>query len=129
MCESGATLVEFQIGPHEKVRLVRKAAMVEAAPVSAAAVPGASAPSVDSIPASARINAPLSGVFYRAPAPSAPPFVEEGSMVKKGDVICIIEAMKVLNEIKAPRDGKVASVHAQNGKHVKKADLLFVYAD
>lgn len=127
MCESGATLVEFQIGPHEKVRLVRKAAMVSAAPASVAA-PAASA-SVESIPTAARINAPLSGVFYRAPAPSAPPFVEEGSMVKKGDVVCIIEAMKVLNEIKAPRDGKIASVHAQNGKHVKKSDLLFVYAD
>jgi acetyl-CoA carboxylase biotin carboxyl carrier protein len=55
--------------------------------------------------------------------------VEEGSSVKKGDVLCIIEAMKVLNEIKAPQAGKVTRILGVDGKHVKKGDALFVYGD
>ena len=70
------------------------------------------------IPA-ATINAPLLGVAYAAPAPDAAPFVKVGDSVKKGDIVCIIEAMKVMNEIEADRDGVVAEILFENGKMVE----------
>ena len=69
--------------------------------------------------AAATINAPLLGVAYAAPAPDAAPFVTVGQSVKKGDIICIIEAMKVMNEIEADRDGVVAEILFENGKMVE----------
>ena len=67
----------------------------------------------------ATINAPLLGVAYAAPSPDAAPFVKVGDSVKKGDTICIIEAMKVMNEIEADRDGVVAEILFENGKMVE----------
>jgi len=67
----------------------------------------------------ATINAPLLGVAYAAPAPDAAPFVKVGDSVKKGDIVCIIEAMKVMNEIEADRDGVVAEILFENGKMVE----------
>ena len=68
---------------------------------------------------SATINAPLLGVAYAAPSPDAAPFVKVGDSIKKGDTICIIEAMKVMNEIEADRDGVVAEILFENGKMVE----------
>ena len=65
------------------------------------------------------VNAPLLGVAYAAPAPDAAPFVTVGQNVKKGDIICIIEAMKVMNEIECDRDGVVAEILFENGKMVE----------
>ncbi|MCH4185044.1 MAG: hypothetical protein LKF61_06125 [Eggerthellaceae bacterium] len=77
------------------------------------------------MPASADdITAPLVGVFYAASSPEAQPFVSVGQHVKQGDVVCIIEAMKVMNEIKASHDGVVTSVPAQNGQMVAFGDVL-----
>jgi acetyl-CoA carboxylase biotin carboxyl carrier protein len=70
------------------------------------------------------ITAPLVGVFYAASSPEAQPFVSVGQHVKQGDVVCIIEAMKVMNEIKASHDGTVTSVPAQNGQMVAFGDVL-----
>ncbi|MCL1807593.1 MAG: acetyl-CoA carboxylase biotin carboxyl carrier protein [Oscillospiraceae bacterium] len=71
------------------------------------------------------VKAPLVGVFYASPAPDAPPFVKAGQKVKKGDPICIIEAMKMMNEIESPLDGTVAVVLAENGEMVEFGQPLF----
>ena len=64
-------------------------------------------------------NAPLTGVFYRSPTPQAPPFVQIGAVVNKGDVIALIEAMKLFNEIRATAGGKVKRIFAENGQLVR----------
>lgn len=71
------------------------------------------------------IKSPLVGTFYRAPSPGAPPFVEEGDMVSKGQVLCIIEALKVMNEIESDVDGKVVKILVENGQPVEYGQELF----
>ena len=71
------------------------------------------------------IKAPMSGIFYRAPTPSSPPYVREGDSVKEGQVICVIEAMKVFNEIKAEFDCVIEKVMQENGKPVEPNGDLF----
>jgi acetyl-CoA carboxylase biotin carboxyl carrier protein len=66
------------------------------------------------------------GTFYRAPSPDAPPFVEPGTVVEKGDTLCIIEAMKMMNEIEAEFRGRVARVVAENGQTVEYGESLFL---
>ena len=65
------------------------------------------------------VNAPLTGVFYRSPTPQAPPFVQIGAVVNKGDVIALIEAMKLFNEIRSTGGGKVRRIFAENGQLVR----------
>lgn len=72
------------------------------------------------------VKSPLVGTFYRAPSPTSPPFVEIGQEVKKGDVLCIIEAMKVMNEIKSEYNGVVKEILVENGKPVEYGQILFV---
>ncbi|MCR1347995.1 acetyl-CoA carboxylase biotin carboxyl carrier protein, partial [Acidithiobacillus ferrooxidans] len=74
------------------------------------------------------IKSPMVGTFYRASSPESPPFVEEGSMVKAGQTLCIIEAMKLLNEIEADVSGKVIKVLAGNGQPVEYGEPLFIIA-
>ncbi len=69
-------------------------------------------------PTGTPVKAPLVGTYYEAPAPDQPPFVRVGSRVSKGDTLCIIEAMKVMNEIPAPCDGIVKAIHPSNGEMV-----------
>jgi acetyl-CoA carboxylase biotin carboxyl carrier protein len=71
------------------------------------------------------IKAPMSGIFYRAPSPSSPPYVREGDTVKEGQVICVIEAMKVFNEIKAEFNCVIEKVVQENGKPVEPNGDLF----
>ncbi|MEW5739753.1 MAG: acetyl-CoA carboxylase biotin carboxyl carrier protein [Myxococcota bacterium] len=71
------------------------------------------------------ITSPFVGTFYRAPSPEQPPFVEVGSMVRKGQVLCIVEAMKLMNEIESEVAGKVAEVLVQNGQPVEFGQPLF----
>jgi acetyl-CoA carboxylase biotin carboxyl carrier protein len=71
------------------------------------------------------IKSPMVGVFYAASSPESEPYVKVGSTVKKGDVICIIEAMKLLNEINADQDGEVAEICAENGQVVEYGQTLF----
>lgn len=71
------------------------------------------------------IKSPLVGTFYRAPSPGAPPFVEEGDKVSKGQVLCIIEALKVMNEIESDVDGKIVKVLVENGQPVEYGQELF----
>ena len=71
------------------------------------------------------INSPIVGTFYRSPEPGAPPFVEIGSQVKKGQVLCIIEAMKLMNEIDSEYDGEIVTVYAESGQPVQYGERLF----
>ncbi len=96
-----------------------------AAPVAAsaaAATPAAAAPAAAE---GAEITSPMVGTFYRKPAPDAPNFVEVGSTVSEGQTLCIIEAMKVMNEIKAERSGTICALVATDGNPVQYGDVLF----
>lgn len=73
------------------------------------------------------ILSPMVGTFYRAPAPDADPFVEEGDIVEKGQTVCIIEAMKLMNEIAAEEKGRIAKILVENGKPVEYGQLLFQF--
>lgn len=94
------------------------AAIAAAAPSSAAA---AAEPALEG----AEITSPMVGTFYRKPAPDAPNFVEVGSTVSIGQTICIIEAMKVMNEIKAEKSGTICALVAEDGTPVQFGDVLF----
>jgi oxaloacetate decarboxylase alpha subunit len=72
-----------------------------------------------------RVEAPMVGTFYRAPQPGAPPFVEEGQPVAAGQTLCILEAMKLMNEVKADVDGIVRSILVENAQPVEFGQLLF----
>lgn len=132
--ESGIAELEITEGADSKVRIVKatpQATVVaaptyipEVAPVPVAPAP--EAPKTAPTPTGHRINAPMVGTFYRAPNPSAPPFVEVGSTVKVGDSLCIIEAMKLLNEIEADKAGVVKEILVENGEPVEFGQPLFV---
>ncbi len=72
------------------------------------------------------VTSPIVGTFYRAPSPDAPPFVDAGSKVKKGQVICVIEAMKLMNEIESEVDGVVVRALVENGQPVEYGEPLFL---
>ena len=71
------------------------------------------------------VTSPIVGTFYRAPDPSSPPFVEIGQKVQKGKTLCIIEAMKLMNEIESEYEGEVVKVYAENGQPVQYGERLF----
>jgi len=107
-----------------RIRLRRRAALV---PVPAAAAPLAEAPRRPApAPARPAITAPMVGTFYRAPAPGAEPFVKEGDWIEKGTVVCIIEAMKLMNEIESEVRGRVAAILVENGHPVEYGQSLFL---
>jgi acetyl-CoA carboxylase biotin carboxyl carrier protein len=97
------------------------AAVAAAAPAPPAAVPDEDTPGVDL----AVIKSPIVGTFYRSTEPGAPPFVDVGDAVKKGQVLCIIEAMKLMNEIESDCDGEISAVYVENGRPVQFGDRLF----
>jgi oxaloacetate decarboxylase alpha subunit len=72
-----------------------------------------------------RVEAPMVGTFYRASSPGAPPFVEEGDAVGAGQTLCILEAMKLMNEVKAEQEGVITRIHPENGQPVEYGQLLF----
>jgi acetyl-CoA carboxylase biotin carboxyl carrier protein len=98
-----------------------------AAPAPGAA-PEAPAESGSDEPAGHKVTAPMVGTFYAAPAPGAKPFVEVGSAVKAGDTLCIVEAMKMMNQIESDVDGTVVGILVQNGEPVEYGQTLFVIA-
>ncbi len=106
---------------------------VAVAPPPAAALPAASRPaearpvaSTEPVGADmAIVKSPIVGTFYRAPEPGAPPFVETGAHVKKGQVLCIIEAMKLMNEIECDYEGEVVAVYVENAQAVQYGERLF----
>ena len=96
-----------------------------AAPVTPAANPGGVAPAPVASAATREIISPMVGTFYRAASPESPPFIDVGQEVNEDTVVCIIEAMKVMNEIKAEVKGVIAEVVAENGKPVQFGQALF----
>ncbi|HEZ1460323.1 acetyl-CoA carboxylase biotin carboxyl carrier protein [Neisseria meningitidis] len=121
--ESGIAEIEVTEG-EEKVRITRTiaAAPVYAAPVAASAP--AAAPAARDL--SDAQKSPMVGTFYRAPGPNAAPFVEVGQQVKAGDTLCIIEAMKLMNEIEAEKSGTVKEILVENGTPVEFGEPLFI---
>src|SRR5215211_6127143 len=109
---------------------VRRAETIEE-PVATTATPLAAVPTPDETPVEPmpdevfRIESPMVGTFYRAPSPGAPPFVEEGDVVVAGQTLCILEAMKLMNEVKADREGRVRRICVENAEPVQYGDLLF----
>ena len=94
-----------------------------AAPVAAASLPVAAA---DVPPAGHAVKSPMVGTFYRSSSPGAKAFAEVGSVVKEGETICIIEAMKILNEIEADKSGTVTKILCENGQAVEYGQVLFM---
>ena len=98
-----------------------------AAPVAApVAAPAAAAPAAAAEPTGHVVKSPMVGTFYRASAPGNPAFVEVGATVKEGDTLCIIEAMKLLNEIDADKSGTITQILVENGQPVEFGQPLFV---
>jgi len=91
-----------------------------------AAAPAASAPAAPAEPTGHVVKSPMVGTFYRSSAPGAPAFVDVGSTVKEGDTLCIIEAMKLLNEIDADASGTITKILVENGQPVEFGQPLFV---
>lgn len=97
-----------------------------AAPAAAAAAPAPAAPAAPAVPAGHTVKSPMVGTFYRSASPGAKAFVEVGSVVKEGDTLCIIEAMKILNEIEADKAGTVTQILGENGQAVEYGQPLFI---
>lgn len=131
---SESNVSELEITEAEgKVRIVKSsgaplvlqqpALMMQAVPVAVAAVPVVEAALA---PASHAVKSPMVGTFYRSASPGAKPFVEVGAIVKEGETICIIEAMKILNEIEADKSGTVTKSLCENGEAVEYGQPLFL---
>mgnify|MGYP001219917227 CR=1 FL=1 len=135
--ESGISELEVTEG-EEKVRIAKHAStapaayvppMPAAAPVAmapAAAAPAAAAPAEDALPAGNVVKSPMVGTFYRASAPGAKPLVELNQSIAEGDRLCIIEAMKLMNEIESEFSGTVKAILVENGQPVEYGQPLFV---
>ncbi len=118
-----------------KYRVTKSASVASAVPTAAplAAAPVQSAPPASEPESSAPVAAkgeellsPMPGTFYASPTPDDPPFVSEGDSVKKGQTLCIIEAMKIMNEIEAEFDGTLTKVNVKNGEPVEYNQPLFL---
>jgi acetyl-CoA carboxylase biotin carboxyl carrier protein len=136
--EYNITELEITEG-EEKVRISKSvtltqatAAMVQQSPAPVKVDPAISStsesdtPDEPGLPAGHIVKSPMVGTFYRASAPGAKPFVEIGQSIKTGDTLCIIEAMKLLNEIEADRDGKIKAILPENGQPVEYGEPLFI---
>lgn len=135
---SGVSEIEIREG-EETIRISRK---LEAVPTQymVAPAPVGVAPSLpasggvasveiddeDALPDGHIVTSPMVGTLYRAPAPTQPPFVEVGSQVKVGDTLCIVEAMKMLNQIESDKSGMVVAILAENGQAIEFGQPLFV---
>jgi acetyl-CoA carboxylase biotin carboxyl carrier protein len=130
--ERGGTRVRLSKTPPVSVAPVQVAAAAAPAPAPAAAAasaPAASAPADAPAPASRSnlvdITSPMVGTFYRSPAPDAPSYVEVGARVSPGDTLCIIEAMKLMNELECEVSGTIAEICVENAQPVEFGQVLF----
>ncbi len=130
--ESDVTEIEIHEG-EESVRISRHKQVV-AAPVAAAmpvaAAPAAAAvaaaPAAPATPSGHEVTSPMVGTFYRSSSPGAKPFAEIGQQVSEGDTLCIIEAMKMLNQIESDKSGKIVAILVENGQPIEYGQPLFV---
>ena len=140
---SDSNVSELEITEAEgKVRIVKSApavvqsyvapapVMAPVAAVAAPAAPVAAAPAAEPVaaaePSGHAVKSPMVGTFYRSSSPGAAPFVEVGSVVKEGDTLCIVEAMKILNEIESDKAGTVKQILCDNGQAVEYGQPLFI---
>jgi len=132
--ESGIAELEITEG-EEKVRISRVGQGAQAVGVPAQASAGPTVAAVAALPPASEapapveghvVKSPMVGTFYRAASPGAKPFVEVGDEVSPGDTLCIIEAMKLLNEIEADQGGAVKEVYVENGQPVEYGEPLFL---
>jgi acetyl-CoA carboxylase biotin carboxyl carrier protein len=114
----GAVVQQFAPAP--------MAAAASALPAAGAAAPAPAQPVPAEAPAGHIVKSPMVGTFYRSSSPGAKPFVEIGSQVKEGETICIIEAMKILNEIETDKAGTIVKILCENGQAVEYGQPLFV---
>ena len=130
----GEVAIELE-GVKIKIKAAAPAPVIAAAPSAAAAPAASAAPAAaaaaetetapaDDLPAGTQVKSPLVGTFYSAPSPDEPPFVLVGQEVKEGDTLCIIEAMKVLNEVTAEADGEVLEICVADGDLVEFGSCL-----
>ena len=101
-------------------------AAAAAAPAAAEAAPAAAAAPAPAVETGHVVTSPMVGTFYRASSPGAKAFAEVGDTVKAGQAVCIIEAMKIMNEIEADKDGVISKILVENGKPVEYGQLLFI---
>ncbi|HDZ8964119.1 MULTISPECIES: acetyl-CoA carboxylase biotin carboxyl carrier protein [Aeromonas] len=136
--ESGIAELEISEG-EESVRISRNfSGQVTAAPqmimpqvaapvaASVAAAPAAAAPAADATPAGHLMRSPMVGSFYRSSSPEAKPFVEVGQHVNVGDTLCIVEAMKMMNQIESDKAGVIKAILVENGQAVEFDEPLFI---
>ena len=133
---SDSNVTELEITEAEgKVRIVKgnglaaPVVMQQAVPAPLPVTPvfvAPEAPAVPAAPVGHAVKSPMVGTFYRASSPGAKPFVEIGDTIKEGETICIVEAMKILNEIEADKSGTVTQILVQNGQAVEYGQPLFV---
>ncbi|HJV83615.1 acetyl-CoA carboxylase biotin carboxyl carrier protein [Noviherbaspirillum sp.] len=127
--ESKVRIVKSSGAPQSQVVMMQPHSMPQTVSAPSAAAPqAASAPvaAAPAVPEGHIVKSPMVGTFYRASAPGNPPFVEVGSTVKEGDTLCIIEAMKLLNEIDADASGVIKQILVENGQPVEFGQPLFV---
>lgn len=136
---SDSNVSELEITEAEgKVRIVKSMGVAQpavthqAAPVPVVSAPPVSVAPVESAPVAAvlpaghPVKSPMVGTFYRSSSPGAAPFIQIGSVVKEGDTLCIIEAMKILNEIESDKSGTVTQILCENGQAVEYGQPLFI---
>lgn len=135
--ESDIAEIEIHEG-EESVRISRTSSVAQtvampatfaagAPPAAAPAAPAApEATAEEEVPEGHLIRSPMVGTFYRAPTPGAKPFITEGDSVNAGDTLCIIEAMKILNQIESDKSGKVVKILVENGQPVEYDQPMFV---
>jgi acetyl-CoA carboxylase biotin carboxyl carrier protein len=122
---SGALIPQVQIAAAAPAALPQAGAATPAAVVAAPAPASAPAEPAENEIELAVVKSPIVGTFYRSPEPGAASFVEVGASVKKGQVLCIIEAMKLMNEIDSEYDGEIVNIYVENGQPVQYGERLF----
>jgi acetyl-CoA carboxylase biotin carboxyl carrier protein len=128
--KEGEESVRISRNGAQAMNMAARAAPVYAAPAptpppSTAAAPAAAAPTPPPANAGHTLHSPMVGTFYRSPSPSSPVFVEVGQTVKVGDIVCIVEAMKMMNQIEADKAGTISAVLVENGQPVEFDQPLF----
>jgi acetyl-CoA carboxylase biotin carboxyl carrier protein len=123
--ESKVRIVKSSASPANQLVMMQPQAM-QPMQAAAAPLPAAAAAPVDAVPTGHVVKSPMVGTFYRAASPGTPPYVEVGATVKEGDTLCIIEAMKLLNEIDADASGVIQQILVENGQPVEFGQPLFI---
>lgn len=124
--ESKVRIVKSGAAPQNQVVMMQPQALAQSPMPSSSAAPQVVVPAASAEPQGHIVKSPMVGTFYRSSAPGSPPFVEVGATVKEGQTLCIIEAMKLLNEIDADASGVIKQILVENGQPVEFGQPLFI---